>query len=294
MIREAIERDRNKLAKGGIQEVIKPDDELKQEIIKCFPEAPQAKFWNQYLTKIREQKAEDIVEEESDNRSSAPGGDKAKRRLTLAGPQSLLIEEVLGKQIQQEERTQVISEAEVNVDTKKIKSDPRVKVLFKATSPISRPKPSSRMIESAQMLRGNRERNKKRIELVKDCYSKIKNLSWEEMQWRRENVQEIKRLLFQNNESEQEWKEEERSLENTKKEKKLEFIVQEENRTKSDGPKVQAQQFPFGTCLEHLYNHSWSNPTKRWVWVPKGCALVAAELGLGHPAKREEVERFGR
>jgi hypothetical protein len=52
-------------------------------------------------------------------------------------------------------------------------------------------------------------------------------------------------------------------------------------------------KFPHGTCLEHLYNHSWSDPVGVWLWVPKGTTLVAVERGLGFPARREEIQRFG-
>jgi hypothetical protein len=51
-------------------------------------------------------------------------------------------------------------------------------------------------------------------------------------------------------------------------------------------------KFPYGTCIEHLYSHSWSNPGGFWIWVKKGEALAAADLGLGFPARRE-VRRFG-
>lgn len=61
-------------------------------------------------------------------------------------------------------------------------------------------------------------------------------------------------------------------------------------KAKVKGPAQKA--FAFGTCLEHLYNHSWSCKTNRWVWVTKGNALVAADLGFGYPARREEIARF--
>jgi hypothetical protein len=51
--------------------------------------------------------------------------------------------------------------------------------------------------------------------------------------------------------------------------------------------------YPFGTCIEHLFAHSWSNLVGVWIWVKKGDALTATELGLGFPARREEVRRFG-
>jgi hypothetical protein len=54
------------------------------------------------------------------------------------------------------------------------------------------------------------------------------------------------------------------------------------------GPK-----YPYGTCMSHLVSHSWSNPVGSWLWVPRGGALAAAELGLGFPARREEIQRFG-
>jgi hypothetical protein len=52
-------------------------------------------------------------------------------------------------------------------------------------------------------------------------------------------------------------------------------------------------KYPHGTCIEHLYSHSWSNPGGVWIWVKKGEALAVADLGLGFPARREEVRRFG-
>jgi hypothetical protein len=51
--------------------------------------------------------------------------------------------------------------------------------------------------------------------------------------------------------------------------------------------------YPFGTCIEHLFTHSWSNTAGSWIWVKKGEALSAAELGLGFPARKEEIWRFG-
>jgi hypothetical protein len=51
--------------------------------------------------------------------------------------------------------------------------------------------------------------------------------------------------------------------------------------------------YPFGTCIEHLFTHSWSNTAGSWIWVKKGEALSAAELGLGFPARKEEIRRFG-
>jgi hypothetical protein len=51
-------------------------------------------------------------------------------------------------------------------------------------------------------------------------------------------------------------------------------------------------RFPFGTCINHLFAHSWSDPVGCWVWVRKGAALEAAELGLGFPARREEIHKF--
>jgi hypothetical protein len=52
-------------------------------------------------------------------------------------------------------------------------------------------------------------------------------------------------------------------------------------------------KYPFGTCLDHIYSHSWSNTVGVWLWVRKGEALTAADLGLGYPARREEIRRFG-
>lgn len=56
---------------------------------------------------------------------------------------------------------------------------------------------------------------------------------------------------------------------------------------------VAQREHPFSTCLCDLYNHSWSLKTERWLRVPRGSALVAAELGLGYLAKKEEIKRFG-
>jgi hypothetical protein len=73
-----------------------------------------------------------------------------------------------------------------------------------------------------------------------------------------------------------------------------------EGHNKNFPNKVQAEldspsqpTYPFATCLSHIYSHSWSNPRKSWIWVPKGGALVAAKLGLGFPARREEIWRLG-
>jgi hypothetical protein len=52
-------------------------------------------------------------------------------------------------------------------------------------------------------------------------------------------------------------------------------------------------KYPYGTCMSHLVSHSWSDPAGSWLWVPRGGALAAAELGLGFLARREEIQRFG-
>lgn len=51
--------------------------------------------------------------------------------------------------------------------------------------------------------------------------------------------------------------------------------------------------YPFGTCIEDMYSHSWSDRVGLWLWVPKGAALVAEEKNLGYPARRSEIQRFG-
>jgi hypothetical protein len=51
--------------------------------------------------------------------------------------------------------------------------------------------------------------------------------------------------------------------------------------------------FPYDTCINHIFSHSWSDPIGHWVWVRKGVALETAELELGFPARREEIQRFG-
>jgi hypothetical protein len=45
--------------------------------------------------------------------------------------------------------------------------------------------------------------------------------------------------------------------------------------------------------MSHLVSHSWSDPVGTWLWVPRGDVLAAAELGLGFPARREEIRKFG-
>jgi hypothetical protein len=52
-------------------------------------------------------------------------------------------------------------------------------------------------------------------------------------------------------------------------------------------------KYPYDTCINHLFSHSWSDPVGYWVWVKKGAALEAADLGLGFPARSEEIQRFG-
>jgi hypothetical protein len=51
--------------------------------------------------------------------------------------------------------------------------------------------------------------------------------------------------------------------------------------------------YPFGTCVEDLFSHSWSDRVGSWFWFPKGLVLVAAEEGLGFPATKSEIRRFG-
>ncbi|KAL5224400.1 hypothetical protein ABZP36_011039 [Zizania latifolia] len=45
--------------------------------------------------------------------------------------------------------------------------------------------------------------------------------------------------------------------------------------------------------LADTFNHSWEPAVKRWIWVPRGAQLSAAVLGLGLPAREEEIRRFG-
>jgi hypothetical protein len=52
-------------------------------------------------------------------------------------------------------------------------------------------------------------------------------------------------------------------------------------------------RYPYGTCISDIFSHSWSDPVGRWVWVKRGAALEAADLGLGFPARRDEIQRFG-
>jgi hypothetical protein len=62
-------------------------------------------------------------------------------------------------------------------------------------------------------------------------------------------------------------------------------------RAESAGPSE--PKYPYGTCINHMFSHSWSDPVGYWVWVRKGAALEAADLGLGFPARSEEIQRFG-
>ena len=49
---------------------------------------------------------------------------------------------------------------------------------------------------------------------------------------------------------------------------------------------------PFGSCVEDLFNHSYSKPAQvQWLWAPKSRILDAVEVGF--PARREEILRFG-
>jgi hypothetical protein len=52
-------------------------------------------------------------------------------------------------------------------------------------------------------------------------------------------------------------------------------------------------KYPYDTCISQLFSHSWSDPVGYWVWVKKGTVLEAADLGLGFPARSEEIQRFG-
>jgi hypothetical protein len=51
--------------------------------------------------------------------------------------------------------------------------------------------------------------------------------------------------------------------------------------------------YPFGTCVEDLFSHSWTDRVGSWFWFPKGSVLAAAEKGLGFPATKHEIQRFG-
>jgi hypothetical protein len=51
--------------------------------------------------------------------------------------------------------------------------------------------------------------------------------------------------------------------------------------------------YPFDTCINDLYSHSWSDRVGIWLWVPKGNTLVEAESSLEFPARRSEIQNFG-
>lgn len=50
------------------------------------------------------------------------------------------------------------------------------------------------------------------------------------------------------------------------------------------------QSHPYGTCLEDLYDHSWSRRVERRLWIRKGWEL---QPDLGFSATKSEVVRFG-
>jgi hypothetical protein len=62
---------------------------------------------------------------------------------------------------------------------------------------------------------------------------------------------------------------------------------------RADPGSLSKPRFPFGTCINHLFAHSWSDPVGSWVWVRKGATLEAGELGLGFPARKDEIHKFG-
>jgi hypothetical protein len=39
--------------------------------------------------------------------------------------------------------------------------------------------------------------------------------------------------------------------------------------------------YPYGTCIEDLYSHSWMDSVGSLLWFSKGSVLAAAEQGLG-------------
>lgn len=51
-------------------------------------------------------------------------------------------------------------------------------------------------------------------------------------------------------------------------------------------PAQQKQAHEFGTYIDDIYDHSWSNPIGIWLWVPKRAALRPE---LGFPASESEV-----
>jgi hypothetical protein len=51
--------------------------------------------------------------------------------------------------------------------------------------------------------------------------------------------------------------------------------------------------YPYGTCIDDLYAHSWLNSAGSWLWVPKGTALVAAENKLWFPRGRVRSSVLG-
>lgn len=79
----------------------------------------------------------------------------------------------------------------------------------------------------------------------------------------------------------------------SEKEKELEGLSESFQQNRADPASPPKPSYPYGTCINHILAHSWSDPIGRWVWVRKGAALETAELGLGFPARREEVQRFG-
>lgn len=135
---------------------------------------------------------------------------------------------------------------------------------------------------------------------ISDKYSKMKNIDWEEAQRRRATTQEIKSCLFQNEElverqSSASYEDSQRTSPEDRGGNKLKEKANEPYglSVKLGNMGQQAQkEHPFGTCISDLYNHSWSCRINKWVWVPKGRALVATDLGLGFQARSEEIKRF--
>jgi hypothetical protein len=61
-----------------------------------------------------------------------------------------------------------------------------------------------------------------------------------------------------------------------------------------DGPGCPVKStYPSGTCVEDLFSHSWSDRIGSLFWFTNGSVLAAAERGLGFPATKREIQRFG-
>lgn len=191
MIREAIETDREKLATKN-QSLEDSDKRLHNEIIKCFPATPASSFWKNYFNQTNNEVLQEKNREEKLKlrEKKAETGNKGvkvnkNRRLTLIGEDP---------SIQEDETPKSNDENKIEMGMHQ-EREQTVKVLFRATSPVGGQRRNNKTSSWTDINRVNGARVIRRT-FMRDKYTKMKHLDWDEAQWRRAKAEELRRNLF--------------------------------------------------------------------------------------------------